>query len=132
MIVRYIWSGCSTAPCVLHQSNCDAFDDTHGRLVRRRMFASTEAAALNALSGWPGLRTVLAVEYIRSVNSAPIKVEREIRYFLSSCPDSPAVLGQAIRSHWAMENTLQWVLDVTLHEDNNSRVRDRTVVRGCA
>ena len=53
------------------RADCDAFDDTHGRLVRRRVFASTEAAALEALSGWPGLRTVLAVESIRSVNSAP-------------------------------------------------------------
>ncbi len=64
------------------RADCDAFDDTHGRLVRRRVFASTDAAALGALSGWPGLRTVLAVESIRSVNSAP-KVESEIRYFLS-------------------------------------------------
>src|SRR3954454_19579818 len=71
------------------RADCDAFDDTHGRLVRRRVFASTEAATLGALSGWPGLRTVLAVESIRSVNSAPTKVESEIRYFLSSCPDSP-------------------------------------------
>src|SRR3569623_1235624 len=86
------------------RADCDAFDDSHGRLVRRRVFVSTEAAALDALSGWPGLRTVLAVESIRSVNSAPTKVESEIRYFLSSCPDSPAVLGQAIRSHWAVEN----------------------------
>jgi hypothetical protein len=31
-------------------------------LVRRRVFASTDAAALEALSGWPGLHTVLAVE----------------------------------------------------------------------
>jgi len=43
------------------RADCDAFDGTHGRLVRRRVFASTEAAALEALSGWPGLRTVLAV-----------------------------------------------------------------------
>ena len=110
---------------------CDAFDDTHGRLVRRRVFASTEAATLGALSGWPGLRTVLAVESIRSVNSAPTKVESEIRYFLSSCPDSPAVLGQAIRSHWAVENALHWVLDVTFREDD-SRVRDRTAARNLA
>src|SRR4051812_27563616 len=87
------------------RADCDAFDDTHGRLVRRRVFASTEAATLGALSGWPGLRTVLAVESIRSVNSAPTKVESEIRYFLSSCPDSPAVLGEAgqrfrRRSRW--------------------------------
>src|SRR5690242_7823577 len=46
----------------------DAFDETHGRLVRRRVFASTKAAALEALSAWPGLCTLLAVETIRSVN----------------------------------------------------------------
>jgi len=74
-----------------HRADCDAFDDTHGRRVRRRVFASTDAAALDALNGWPGLRSVLAVESIRSVNSAPTKVESKIRYFLSSCPDSPAV-----------------------------------------
>jgi len=113
------------------RADCDAFDDTHGRLVRRRVFASTEAATLGALSGWPGLRTVLAVESIRSVNSAPTKVESEIRYFLSSCPDSPAVLGQAIRSHGAVENALHWVLDVTFREDD-SRVRDRTAARNLA
>src|ERR687886_673185 len=33
------------------RADCDAFDDTHGRLVRRRVFASTDAAALDALSG---------------------------------------------------------------------------------
>ncbi len=37
---------------------------------------------------WLDLRAVLAVESIRSVNRAPNKVESEIRYFLSSCPDS--------------------------------------------
>ncbi len=116
------------APC---RADCDAFDDTHGRLVRRRVFASTEAAALDALNGWPGLRTVLAVESIRSLDSAPTKVESEIRYFLSSCPDDPAVLGRAIRSHWAVENNLHWTLDVTFREDD-SRVRDRTATRNLA
>ena len=116
------------APC---RADCDAFDDMHGRLVRRRVFASTDAASLEALSSWPGLRTVLAVESIRSVNSAPTKVESEIRHFLSSCPDAPAVLGQAIRSHWAVENALHWVLDVTFREDD-SRVRDRTAARNLA
>jgi len=121
------------------RADCDAFDATHGRLVRRRVFASTDAAALEALSGWPGLRTVLAVESIRSVNSAPTKVESRIRYFLSSCPDSPAALGQAVRSHWAIENTLHWVLDVTFPgeplgstREDDSRVRDRTAARNLA
>ena len=61
----------------------DAFEDTHGRLVRRRVFASPEAARLEALGGWSGLHTVLAVESIRSVHDTG-KVESEIRYFLLS------------------------------------------------
>ena len=58
-------------------------------------------------------------------------VESEIRYFLSICPDEPAVLGKAIRMHWAVENALHWVLDVTFREDD-SRVRDRTAARNLA
>jgi predicted transposase YbfD/YdcC len=109
---------------------CDAFDDTHGRLVRRRVFASTKAASLEALSRWPGLHTVLAVETLRSTKGTP-KVETEIRYFLSSCRDDPVVLGRAIRKHWGIENALHWVLDVTFREDD-SRVRDQHAARNLA
>src|ERR671910_932631 len=112
------------------RADCDAFDDTHGRLVRRRVFASTEAAELEALSAWPGLHTVLAVETIRGVNGTS-KVEAEIRYFPSSCRDDPATLGRAIRTHWDIENALRRVLDVTFREDD-SRVRDRRAARNLA
>src|SRR5215207_2446966 len=76
-----------------HRAACDTFDEAHGRLVRRRVFASTEAANLEALSTWPNLHTVLAVESLRSTTGTP-KVETEIRYFLSSCRDDPIVLGR--------------------------------------
>ena len=108
----------------------DTCDDTHGRLVRRRIFASTEAARLLPLAGWPGLRSVLAVETIRSVNGST-RTTTDLRYFLCSSDDTPAVLGQAIRKHWTIENALHWVLDVTFREDA-SRVRDRTAVRNLA
>src|SRR3954468_8306539 len=108
----------------------DGFDDSHGRLVRRRVFVCPEAASLEALRAWPGLRTVLAVETIRGVNGSGT-VEAEIRYFLSSCGDNPKVLIQAIRRHWTIENGLHWVLDVTFREDD-SRVRDRTAARNLA
>jgi predicted transposase YbfD/YdcC len=108
----------------------DAFDDSHGRLVRRRVFVCPEAAGLEALEAWSGLRTVLAVESIRSVTGSG-KTEAEIRYFLSSCRDDPTVLVQAIRRHWTIENGLHWVLDVTFREDD-SRVRDRIAARNLA
>jgi predicted transposase YbfD/YdcC len=108
----------------------DEFDDGHGRLVRRRIFASTEAANLEPLAGWPALRLVLAVESIRSVNGST-QATSEIRYFLASGDDTLEVLGRAIRQHWSIENCLHWVLDVTFREDH-SRVRDHTSVRNLA
>ena len=71
-----------------------------------------------------------AVETIRRVNGTG-KTETEIRYFLTSCNDDPAVLAQAIRRHWSIENSLHWVLDVTFREDD-SRVRHRTAARNLA
>ena len=73
---------------------------------------------------------MLAVETIRGVNGTG-KAEAEIRYFLTSCGDDPAVLVRAIRRHWSIENALHWVLDVTFREDD-SRVRDRTAARNLA
>jgi predicted transposase YbfD/YdcC len=106
----------------------DAFDESHGRLVRRRVFVSSATRELAPLSGWPDLRTVLAVEAIRGGTG---KIEAETRYFLTSCSDDPAVLVQAIRRHWSIENALHWVLDVTFREDD-SRVRNRTAARNLA
>jgi predicted transposase YbfD/YdcC len=108
----------------------DAFDESHGRLVRRRVFVSSAARELEPLNGWPELTTVLAVETIRGVTGTG-RIEAEIRYFLTSCGDDPAVLVPAIRRHWSIENALHWVLDVTVREDD-SRVRDRTAARNLA
>lgn len=49
-------------------------------------------------------QTAPYVETIRHVNDTS-KVNKEVCYLLSSCPDSPAILGQAIRSHWAVRTT---------------------------
>ena len=55
------------------------------------------------------------------------KVETQTRFFLSSAKDDPVLLGQAIQRHWAIENNLHWVLDVTFREDD-SRVREHNAV----
>ena len=104
----------------------DEFDDRHGRLVRRRVFVCPDAAVLEPLRDWPGLKTVLAVESIRSVNGSA-KTEAEIRHFLSSSADRPETLANAIRRHRQIENSLHWVLDVTFNEDH-CRIRDRNAV----
>jgi len=111
----------------IHRPVHDEFDDGHGRLVRRRVFICPDAITLEPLRDWPGLKSVLAVETIRSVNRSG-KTESEIRYFLSSSADQPEILAKAIRRHWQIENSLHWVLDVTFNEDH-CRIRDRNAVQ---
>jgi predicted transposase YbfD/YdcC len=102
----------------LHRPVHDELDDSHGRLVRRRVFVCPEAPALEPLRDWPGLQTVLAVETIRQVNGSG-KIETAIRYFLSSSAEHPEILATAIRRHWQIENGLHWVLDVIFQEDHS-------------
>lgn len=116
--------GGSLRPCF------DAFDDGHGRSVRRRVFACTELASFAAARHWPDLTIGLAVETIRGINGSG-KVAAKIRYYLSSSKLPPDQLAVAIRSHWAIENGLHWVLDVGFNEDA-SRVRERTAARNLA
>jgi predicted transposase YbfD/YdcC len=108
----------------------DAFDDGHGRLVRRRVFACTDLAPFTTLQDWPGLATVVAVETIRGIPGRG-RVKAEIRHYLSSAKLPPEALAAAIRSHWRVENGLHWVLDVGFREDA-SRVRERNAARNLA
>src|SRR5690348_3296713 len=108
----------------------DAFDESHGRLVRRRVFACADLAPFATLRDWPGLATVVAVETIRGIPGRG-KVTAEIRHYLSSAKLPPTALAAAIRSHWRVENGLHWVLDVTFREDA-SRVRERNAARNLA
>jgi predicted transposase YbfD/YdcC len=108
----------------------DAFDDGHGRLVRRRVFACPDAGVFGTLADWPGLAAVVAVETIRGI-PARGRVKAEIRHYLSSARLPPEALAAAIRSHWRVENGLHWVLDVTFREDA-SRVRERNAARNLA
>jgi predicted transposase YbfD/YdcC len=108
----------------------DGFDESHGRVVRRRVFTSSEASVLEALSEWPGLRSVVGVESIRTVKGKS-ETNAEIRYFLSSREAGDEALEDAVRQHWSIENSLHWVLDVTFGEDQ-SRVRDETAASNWA
>jgi predicted transposase YbfD/YdcC len=94
----------------------DAFDNTHGRRVRRRVWVMTDLEALPALEKWPGLQAVIAVETIRMAHKqAP--VTSDYRFYLASLVRSATAFVTMIRQHWDSENKLHWSLDVTFNED---------------
>jgi len=94
----------------------DAFDDTHGRTVRRRLWTITDLTGLPELAKWPGLQTVMVVETIRMAHQhAP--VTSDYRFYLASLVRSATTFVTMIRQHWDIENKLHWSLDVTFNED---------------
>ena len=50
-------------------------------------------------------------------HKATSKIEREIRYYITSLNPDAARLNSVIRQHWGIENKLHWVLDVGFGED---------------
>jgi len=94
----------------------DAFDNTHGRRVRRRVWTMTDVQSLPTLAKWPGLQSVIVVETIRMAHQhAPVTSDH--RFYLSSLVRSATSFVTMIRQHWDIENKLHWSLDVTFNED---------------
>ena len=50
------------------------------------------------------------------------KTTSEVRYCISSLPADAKTFGDAVITHWGIENSLHWVLDIAFKEDE-SRIR---------
>ena len=87
---------------------------TAGRIVTRRATVCHEMAWLQEDHEWPGLAAIGKIETMRE---SPERTTVETRYYIMSAPISPERVQHALRAHWAIENCLHWVLDVTMNED---------------
>jgi len=110
-------------------------DKAHGRLETRTHAVSAAVFWIGSERAFPG-----AKRFPNLARIVEAHVERagrtslERRFYVPSRPLGAPAFAEAVRSHWAIESSLHWVLDVTFKEDlsrlkGRPRQRNMAVVR---
>lgn len=94
-------------------------DGDHGRIETRTTTVIHDVQWLQERHNWPGLKAIVMVDSSREISG---KIELETRYYITSLAMPAELLGPVIRSHWAIENSLHWVMDMVFRDDE-CRVR---------
>lgn len=98
-------------------------DKDHGRIETRSVRVSSDIEWLKARHDWPGLESIIEVASVREISGQSTS---EKRFYISSLKDSPKQFLGKIRSHWTIENSLHWTLDMVFNEDKNRSRKDHS------
>lgn len=96
------------------------FDKGHGRIEQRTVTVAHEVDWLDGERRFPGevrlpdVATIVRVAARAELND---RCRFDTRYYVSSATLSAPRAAEAVRGHWAIENSLHWVLDVTFGDD---------------
>lgn len=100
-------------------SQATTIDADNGRIETRITTVIHDVEWIQKRHGWPGLNAVAMVESTRETAGV---IEQDTRFYITSLVMLAHLLGPVIRSHWAIENSLHWVMDMVFRDDE-SRVR---------
>jgi len=104
----------------------ETVEKEHGRLEIRKIAVSAEVVPHLE---WPAASQVARIERTREIDG---KISKETAYIVTSltaAEASPERLLELTRTHWAIENRLHYVRDVSFNED---RCRVRSGARALA
>lgn len=98
-------------------------DKGHGRIEEREyMVCSVDYQCISEKEKWKGIQSIIRTTTKRQ-EILEDKTSTETRFFISSLKmDNVEKIATVVRSHWGIENSLHYVLDVTFGEDD-SRIR---------
>jgi predicted transposase YbfD/YdcC len=100
-------------------------DGEHGRIETRDITVLHDIDWLQENHRWPGLKSIVMVQGTREIpGSSPgtSTIACETRFYITSLALAASLISPLIRDHWAVENSLHWVLDMVFRDDE-CRVR---------
>jgi len=100
-------------------SRAETIDADNGRIETRVTTVIHDVGWIQERHGWPGLNAIAIVESTRETDGV---IEKDTRFYITSLVMLAHLLGPVIRSHWAIENSLHWVMDMVFRDDE-CRVR---------
>ena len=89
-------------------------DGDHGRIETRNYTVIHDVGWLQERHQWPGLKGFVMVESQREIDG---KIMQETRFYITSLVLLADAIGPMIRAHWAIENSLHWVMDMVFRDD---------------
>ena len=95
-------------------SEHNSVDGDHGRIETRHTTVIHDVEWLQERHDWPGLNAIIVLDSEREIGT---RIERETRYYLTSSNGQAAKLATVVRDHWAVENSLHWVMDMVFRDD---------------
>lgn len=100
----------------LKKSEYHTREENHGREeIRHYLMLSDIGEIIDPEGKWKNIKSVGMAEYIRAEKG---KTKVETRYYISSIEGDAKLFGQSVQSHWGIENSLHWILDVVFREDD--------------
>ena len=96
-------------------------EKAHGREETRTYLQLPAPENLPGFELWKGLKSIgIATSQCLRDGKETI----DVRYYISSLTVGVKLFAHAVRSHWGIENSCHWSLDITYREDE-SRIRDK-------
>lgn len=92
----------------------------HGRIEKRVCSVINDLSMIEQKDQWIKLHSLIKIDAERQIKSTG-ETQRETRYYISSLQSDAQQLNRCVRSHWKIENSLHWVLDVAFHEDQSRK-----------